>query len=206
MTTQATQARDGVLDDRDPVLDAALAAFLDFGIRRTSMGEIARRAGISPATLYRRYAQKSDVVMGVGLREAQRELGYIDHKVDTTAEPLEQLVQLHLVVAHRLRSNRLLQRVLATEPETVLPRLTLEAEPLLEIGRQYLAGFLLRLQSEGHLPAYDVAPVADWLARLAQSEILTPAATELTEAETRAFVRDHLAPFIRLSTEQGTSR
>jgi AcrR family transcriptional regulator len=206
MATATTEVqRDTVLDDRDPVLDAALAAFLDFGIRRTSMGEIARRAGISPATLYRRYAQKSDVVMAVGLREAQRDLGYIDHKVDRTAEPLEQLVQLHLVVAHRLRSNRLLQRVLATEPETVLPRLTLEAEPLLEIGRQYLAAFLLRLQAEGHLPPYDVAPVADWLARLAQSEVLTPTTTELTEAETRAFVRDHLAPFIRL-TDQGTTR
>jgi AcrR family transcriptional regulator len=192
------------LDDRDPVLDAALAAFLDFGIRRTSMGEIARRAGISPATLYRRYAQKSDVVMAVGLREAQRELAYVDHKVDTSAPPLEQLVQLYSAVAHRLRDNRLLQRVLATEPESVLPRLTLEAAPLLEIGRGYLAAFIARLQAEGHLPAYDVNPVADFLTRVAQSEILTPALAPLTEAETRAFVRDHLAPFIRLT--EGTSR
>lgn len=205
-TTSLTTGRSPTLDDRDPVLDAALAAFLDFGIRRTSMGEIARRAGISPATLYRRYAQKSDVVMAVGLREAQRDLTHIDHKVDVGAEPLEQLVQLHLVVAHRLRSNRLLQRVLATEPETVLPRLTLEAAPLLEIGRDYLAAFLGRLQDEGHLPAYDVRPVADWLARLAHSEILTPAETPLTEAETRDFVRDHLAPFIRLSVEPRSSR
>jgi AcrR family transcriptional regulator len=188
------------------VLDAALTAFLDFGIRRTSMGEIARRAGISPATLYRRYAQKSDVVMGVGLREAQRELSYIDHKIDAGAPPLEQLTQLHLVVSQRLRGNQLLQRVLATEPETVLPRLTLEADPLLEIGRSYLAGFLARLQADGHLPAYDVGPVANWLARQAQSEFLTPAESAMTEAETRAFVRDHLAPFIRLSLDEGTSR
>lgn len=201
-TDLATTA--GALDDRDPVLDAALAAFLDFGIRRTSMGEIARRAGISPATLYRRYAQKSDVVMAVGLREAQRELGYIDHKVDTSAAPLEQLTQLYTVVSHRLRANKLLQRVLATEPETVLPRLTLEAGPLLDMGRSYLAAFLLRLQHEGHLPSYDVTPVADWLARLAQSEILTPADAPLTETQTRDFVRDHLAPFVRLT--EGTSR
>jgi hypothetical protein len=50
-----------------------------------------------------------------------------------------------------------------------------------------------------------VAPVADFLTRAAQSEILTPAVAPLTEAETRAFVRDHLAPFVRLSNE-GTSR
>jgi AcrR family transcriptional regulator len=203
MATTSTElhAAGSALDDRDPVLDAALTAFLDFGIRRTSMGEIARRAGMSPATLYRRCAQKSDIVLAVGMREAQRELGYIDHKIDADAPPLEQLTQLYTVVSHRLRSNQLLRRVLATEPETVLPRLTLEAGPLLDMGRGYLAAFLTRLQADGHLPAYDVAPVADWLTRVAHSEILTPAATQLTDAEARAFVRDHLAPFVRLTPE-----
>ncbi|MFL6108785.1 MAG: TetR/AcrR family transcriptional regulator [Marmoricola sp.] len=206
MTATARLTDTSRLDDRDPVLDAALAAFLDFGIRRTSMGEIARRAGISPATLYRRYAQKSDVVMAVGLREAQRELSYVDHKVDQSAPPLEQLVQLYSAVAHRLRDNQLLQRVLATEPETVLPRLTLEAAPLLDIGHSYLAAFLTRLQSEGHLPTYDVTPVADFLTRVAQSEILTPALGPLDDAATRAFVRDHLAPFIRLNPEDSAMK
>jgi AcrR family transcriptional regulator len=41
--------------DGEKLLESALSAFLDFGIKRTSMGEIARRAGISPATLYRRF-------------------------------------------------------------------------------------------------------------------------------------------------------
>ena len=111
----------GQVDDRDPVLDAALAAFLDFGIRRTSMGEIARRAGISPATLYRRYAAKSDVVMAVGLREATRDIATIDARVDTSAPPEEQLTQMYLEVSRRVRGNKLLRRVLDTEPETVLP-------------------------------------------------------------------------------------
>jgi len=193
-----------VLDDRDPVLDAALSAFLDFGIRRTSMGEIARRAGISPATLYRRYAQKSDVVMGVGMREAQRLLSYLELHIDVAASPLEQLTALHCAVLDQLTSNELLKRVLATEPESVLPKITIDADPILEIGRGYLAAFLTRLQHEGHLPSYDVAPVADWLARLAQSEVLTPSRQPLSEAATRAFVRDHLAPFIRLTVEQRT--
>ena len=183
------------------VLDAALDAFLDFGVRRTSMGEIARRAGISPATLYRRYAQKSDVVMGVGLREAGRIMAHLEDVIDPSAPPLEQLTALHVEVAHQLRSNELLRRVLATEPETVLPKLTVDADPILESGRGYLAGFLTRLQDEGLVAPYDVAPVADWLARMALSDTLTPAKEPLTPEQTAAFVRDHLAPFIRLSLE-----
>ena len=184
--------------DRDPILDGALEAFLDFGVRRTNMAEIARRAGISPATLYRRYAQKSDIVAAVGLREAEQILAALEEAVDPTAPPLEQLTVLHLTVATRLRANKLLARVLATEPETVLPKITVEAEPILEIGRGYLAAFLTRLQDEGHLPAYDVRPVADCLARLAQSEVLTPSVEPLTDEAARDFVRGHLAPFIRL--------
>lgn len=190
--------------DHDRVLDGALEAFLDFGVRRTNMAEIARRSGISPATLYRRYAQKSDLVAAVGLREAERILAALEAAVDVTAPPLEQLTVLHLTVATRLRANKLLQRVLATEPETVLPKITVDADPILEIGRGYLAAFLTRLQEEGHLPAYDVRPVADCLARLAQSEVLTPSAEPPTDDQSRAFVRDHLAPFIRLS--EGTAR
>lgn len=193
-------------DDRDPILDAALTAFLDFGIRRTNMGEIARRAGISPATLYRRYSQKSDVVAAVGLREARRILSHLEETVDLTTAPLEQLTRVHLAVAHLLRSNDLLRRVLATEPETVLPKMTVEAQPILDIGRGYLGAFLSRLQDEGHLPVYDVAPVADVLVRLAQSEALTPASEPPTDAEASAFVRDHLAPFIRLPVEEGSAR
>src|SRR5690242_16147181 len=121
----------------DAILDAALSAFLDFGIRRTSMSEIARRAEISPATLYRRFAQKSDVVAAVGLREAHGILAELERVVDQTAPPLAQLTQLHLTVSRRLRSNDLLNRVLATEPETVLPKITVEADPILEIGRGY---------------------------------------------------------------------
>lgn len=210
MSTIAAPAPPATPANPDPILDGALAAFLDFGVRRTSMGEIARRAGISPATLYRRYAQKSDVVAAVGLREAERLLTALEHTIDVTTPALEQLTVLHQTVAARLRANELLQRVLATEPDSVLPKLTVDADPILEIGRGYLAAFLVRLQDEGHLPTYDVRPVADWLARLAQSEVLTPSKDPLTDDAARAFVRDHLAPFVRLSVpptaEQGKNR
>jgi AcrR family transcriptional regulator len=196
-----TTAAPNIVDDRDAILDGALAAFLDFGVRRTNMTDIARRAGISPATLYRRYSQKSDLVAAVGLREATRVLARLDDVIDTEATPLEQLTLLYTAVADEVRRNNLLHRLLATEPDSVLPKLTVDAEPILEIGRDYLAGFLARLQAGGHLPRYDVRPVADALTRLTQSEMLTPSKDPLTPREVRAFVRDHLAPFIRLTLE-----
>jgi AcrR family transcriptional regulator len=188
--------------DLNPVHDAALDAFIDYGIRRTSMGEIARRARLSPATLYRRFAQKGDLVQAVGLREVRRFLEAVDRNVDTSATAEDQIVSLFVSFAQGLRRHKLLQRLIATEPEIVLPQLTVKGGPVLELGRDYLAEFLRRLQAEGSLPPYDVLPVAELLARVALTMALLPA-TDIplgTDERAREFARDHIAALCLLPT------
>jgi AcrR family transcriptional regulator len=194
--------------DRTPVLDAALDAFLDFGVRRTSMGEVARRSRLSPATLYRRFAQKSDLVTAVGLREVRRLLAEVDRRIDMRATAEDQIVELFVACFEGMRENRLLNRLLSTEPEIVLPRLTLDGGPVIELGRDYLAEFLRRLQRTGDLPDYDPEPVAEVLARVALSLALTRGTTiPLHQGErTRRFVLDHVAAFVGLSGPGGDPR
>jgi AcrR family transcriptional regulator len=177
------------------LLDAALNAFLDFGIKRTSMGEVARRAGLSVATMYRRFDQKSDLIQAVGLREVSRFIEAVDCQVDRTASAEEQITELFLGFTHGLRGNELLTRLLQTEPELVLPRLTIEGYPVIELGRDYLVEFIHRLQDEGKLPDYDATPVAEIIARVSLSMALTPQ-TSLPmndDDAARRFVRQHIA-------------
>src|SRR3954451_12888688 len=54
------------------ILAAALAQFEDFGIRRTTMEDVARRARVSRVTVYRRFPQKERLVEAVILGEAYR--------------------------------------------------------------------------------------------------------------------------------------
>lgn len=182
------------------ILDAGLDAFLDFGIRRTSMGEIAKRAGISPATLYRRFAQKSDLVQAVGLREAGLFLDGVNARVDPKAGAENQVVELFLAFLDGLRHNRLLTRLLATEPEMVLPHLTINGSNVLELGRGFLAAFIRRLQADGKVPEFPADPVAEMIARVALSMVLTPQTCLplADEAAARAFARDHITVIFRL--------
>lgn len=181
---------------RGSVLDAALDAFLDFGIKRTSMGEIAKRVRISPATLYRRFAQKSDLVAALGLREVRRFLAEVDRQIDHDAAAADQITELYLAMFDGLRRNRLLHRLLYTEPEVVLPKLTTEGFPVIELGRDYLADFIRRLQSEGKLPDYDPVPLAEVLARAALSMALTPrTAIPMSDGkDARRFIQLHIVP------------
>ncbi|WP_309247546.1 TetR/AcrR family transcriptional regulator [Nocardia terpenica] len=190
--------------DRAGVLDAALLAFLDFGIKRTSMVEVARRGGLSLATLYRRFANKSDLIQAVGLRQARQFIDKADatvqRQIDRDASAEDQIVELFVAFLDGLRGNRLLDRLLKTEPETVLPYLTVQGAPVIELGRDYLAEFIARLQREGKLPQYDPLPLAEMIARTALSMALTPQTVIPLgdDAAVRQFAREHVVPGFRL--------
>ncbi|MFC9895385.1 TetR/AcrR family transcriptional regulator [Nocardia sp. NPDC127579] len=183
--------------DGEKLLESALSAFLDFGIKRTSMGEVARRAGISPATLYRRFESKNDLVEAVSVREAQRFVAEIDKRVQGIAGgPDDQLVEIFVAFIGAIAGNALLRRLLGTEPDLILPRLTTEAGPILAVGRTYLAGKLRELRpADGD---FDADLVAEVMARLAHSLALTPdGLIPLADpAAGREFARRTLLPMV----------
>lgn len=160
--------------EHDEVLDAALSAFLDFGIRRTSMGEIARRGGVSPASLYRWFGGKDGIVSAVIARDLREFTADLDNDVDLDAPPDEQLTDLTVGVARKLVSQPLLRRLIETEPDTVLRQLTVDAGPLIELGVAYLAARLQRFMDEGRMEPFDPVPVAEIFIRLFHSLVLTP--------------------------------
>ncbi|MEU5405574.1 TetR/AcrR family transcriptional regulator [Nocardia asteroides] len=190
------------VSDGEKLLDSALSAFLDFGIKRTSMGEIARRAGISPATLYRRFESKNELVEAVGVREAQRYVAEVDERVRAVTGPAEQLVEIFVAFMTTLAGNELLRRLLATEPEVVLPRLTTEGGPILAVGREYVAEKLRELQAMSPVPDFDPDLVAEIMARLALSLALTPdGLIPLDDVEAgRDFARRTLLPMVGIRT------
>lgn len=188
----------------DPaILDGALDAFLDFGIKRTSMGEIAKRSGVSPATLYRRYASKSAVITAVGFREARRFVAEVDGRVDRSAPPRAQVTEGFVAFATTLAQNKLLRRLLVTEPDVTLPYLTTEAGPLLAVGRAYLAATLHDIQPENGMTDSEVQQVAEIFARLALSLALTPDGVIPLDddAAARRFAESHLAGLVRIPVD-----
>lgn len=189
--------------DLTQILDGALSAFLDFGIKRASMGEVAKRSKLSPATLYRRFAQKTDLVEAVAIREARRFIADVDARIDHSASPHEQIAEGFVSFTKGLQGNALLTRLLVTEPEATLPMLTLRAGPFLALGRGYLAETIRRLQAEGKLAEFDAEPAAEILARLALSLALTPEGVipVADEEAARRFAAQHITRLLGLTPE-----
>jgi AcrR family transcriptional regulator len=182
------------------ILDAALAAYQEFGLRRTTMEDVARRAGIGRATLYRRFPQKSDLVAAVGLREVRRFIAQADVEISKAADAEDRMVEGFVAVVRGLREHRLLSRLLSSEPESVLPGLTLHGGPVIALARDYLKGKIEDDQRAGHLGDFDAGPLAEMLARLIHSMVLTPEGSIPTEneREMRAFARTYLVPWLKV--------
>lgn len=200
----------GAPDESDadaPILRAALEQFALTGVRRTSTDDIARRAGINRATLYRRLGAKSDIVAAAFLYEAGRVLTQIDsgtgmladHPAD--AEIDDYIVRFCTTTLVTLRDNRLLHQLLEVDRDETLRALTIGAGDVVELASAFLAERirLVRERSGGSTGASEIASLSAVLARLTQSLLLTPGGPPHlhTHAEITAFSASVLVPLIR---------
>jgi AcrR family transcriptional regulator len=193
---------DSTGEELDPVaeqiLDAALEQFQLTGMKRSSVEDVARRAGVSRVTVYRRFPRKDALIAAMAARETHRVVAAIDAQtsaVDGFSDRIAESFVLLLRVAHE---HPLMKQLLAVEPEEVLRLLTIDGEPVIAIGTAYVAAQIRRAQHEGEAPDYDPTPVAEIVARLAHSLILTPGGTIPVEDDDAAkdFARTHVAPLI----------
>jgi AcrR family transcriptional regulator len=181
------------------ILDATLEQFLAVGLRRTTIEDVARRAGVGRVTIYRRVGQKHQLVQAVILREVNRVIS----GVAATIAPLEQLeervVEAFVVGLRALREHPLLQRLLETEPEDLLPYLTIDAGASLAVGRRFIAEQIRDLAADEPTSGVDADLIAELMTRLSQSLVLTPEGGIALEDETRlrAFARACLTPILR---------
>lgn len=106
----------------DAYLDAARACILDVGWRRTTLTEVARRAGVSRMTIYRTWADMPTLLADLMTREWT---GLVATTVGTStaADPLARLVDDVVATIAALRENELFVRIVELDPELVLPYL-----------------------------------------------------------------------------------
>ncbi|KGN32111.1 TetR family transcriptional regulator [Knoellia sinensis KCTC 19936] len=170
MTAHVTSHED------DALLDAARMAFLDLGIRRASVGEVAKRAGIDRVTVYRRIGSKDELVTAVVMRDASRLFDSIRlaaSVADPSTGDAGRVVAAFVAMMRGLRDNQLLQRVMTLEPDTVLTLLTVNGSPIL-LAAIDVAAELLRGDGSVAVDEDDVLARAEIVVRLAHSFILTP--------------------------------
>lgn len=110
-------------EPRDAYLDAARECILDVGWRRTTLTEVARRAGVSRMTIYRTWSDMPQLLGDLMTREWQQMLAEVPTYDGSDAPGAAQIGEGILRVVEALRGNELFTRILDLDPELLLPYL-----------------------------------------------------------------------------------
>lgn len=159
---------------RQKILDCARELFLEFGLRRTSMEDVAKKVGIGRATLYRRYSDKNQLFLAVIMRGVQDDLKAIENAIQASPDYLDGLIEAFVLAVQLIHENSLLTRLLQTEPDDVLPSLTVEFSGILGFARDYAANRIEKGQALGQIRQGPPLVIAETMMRLTQSLMLTP--------------------------------
>lgn len=183
---------------RQRILDAARDLYIEQGLRGTTMEDVARRAGMGRATVYRRFSEKGYLFQALVMREAQRDLVEVEKAIRHFTSYLDGLLEAFVMAVTLIHRNPLLSHLLTNERDHVVPFMTTHFGDILNFSRLYLAGQIALGQKAGHIRQIPADVVAEMFLRLSQSLTLSPEGVinARNESSLRRFVDQLLRPLL----------
>lgn len=191
------------------ILEAAFEAAVDHGLRRLTVAEIARRAGVTKVTLYAYFPSKDAIV--TAMIAAQLD-AFFTQSEEFSAQFPDLAERIPETFAHAfllLREHPLVRRILRTEPETLIPYIT-EGSPFLTLVREWVrdrwSGAIAELSGMNpNSPGARerIALVAELVVRLGHSLLLIPESLQPLQTQEQASELTHawIMPVIRAAGE-----
>ena len=107
-------------EKKEAVRRAALELFEAYGPRKVSVNDVARKAGVSPVTIYNHFGSKQELVRAVIRQMLETSLAEFREIIAGTQPYVERLRQIFLFKQERLRilNSEMLKAVLSEDPET----------------------------------------------------------------------------------------
>jgi AcrR family transcriptional regulator len=143
----------------DAVLDATRSSVLAVGVRRTTLTDVARRAGVSRMTLYRLVPDVTTLILEVMTQEFAALLADAEAAAARKRSARARIVSTTVEVARRLPDEPLFRRIVDVDPELLLPYLT----DRVGSTQRLAAGHVRRMLADG---------VADGSVRRADLDVL----------------------------------
>jgi AcrR family transcriptional regulator len=178
-------------DQLDHIVNTALELFIENGIKRTRIEDVAQRAGLGRATVYRAIKDKNTLVKAVVSKECIRALRLVEAEVQHLDSRRKQALEGFIQVVLLASRHPLIKKLSDSEPEMILPLLTLDSGDLFDAAKLRIRHYVEIVKADGEL-IDNIEPdhIAELCLRLVQSFVLTPAGSfhRRSEKKLRAFV------------------
>jgi AcrR family transcriptional regulator len=174
------------------ILDATVREAAVTGLRRLAIDDVARRAGTTRVTVYRRFGRREQLIEAMAVRETRRFIAAITAATASSETFEERLAEAFVAGLRFMHAHPVARRAIESEPEAIVQYLEAEDGQLLRMGRDFVAGGL-RAAGVEH-PDIDAA--AETITRVFVSFLLLPRSVVALDDEdaVRAYVRACVAP------------
>lgn len=168
-------------DLRTRLLEGTYRCIAEHGLAATSLEDAARESGVSRATLYRYFPGGRDELVGAVITYETLRFFQTLAEAISGAPDLEALIVDGIVFAHEaVDGHVVLQKILETEPERLLPQLSIESSRLVGlISAFFEAQFAVHQLAQG----VDATEAAEYVARMTLSFIGSPGGWDLSDRE-----------------------
>lgn len=183
---------------RERILEATYDCVARYGIGKTTVEDAARAAKVARATVYRYFpGGKDQLILETIAWESARFFARLAEAVND-ARSLGELLEELLVFGHRaVEEHAVLQKILETEPELLLPRLTVGSDRLVLIIQPFLMPWLA---PDDLAPGLTPAAAAEYLSRMLLSHIGAQGSWDLSDpGQVHRLVREQFLPGILAS-------
>jgi AcrR family transcriptional regulator len=180
---------------RERILLAAHDTMRRFGIRRTTMEDVARRANMSRAAVYRYFPDKPALVDAVLIHNGHLVREQLTTRLQGARSFADKCV-LAAQFGQRMPVDGLLLALNETEPETLALLLTTGAAPFLERAARFWLPHVTDAQERGEVRSdLDARGTAEWVARSIYALSVIPTITfDRRDPEAlERFVRTYIA-------------
>jgi AcrR family transcriptional regulator len=157
MTTQRHIVPDEETTTADRLLDAAYACVMDVGLRRTTVADVARRAGVSRMTVYRQGADLDTLIGALLKRELVAVLDQAQQEVALLPTSRQRLVEASVLAVERIGRHPLYRRVLDLDPELLLPLIVDRFGSTQVAAREFVRQQLDKGQQDGSIRVADAS-------------------------------------------------
>ena len=154
-------------DIGDRILDAAASCVAAYGVDRVTLAEIARRAGVSRPTVYRRWPDTRSILAAL----LTARITDVLHEAPSRGVGREPLVQRIVAVAEHIRRDDVISSVLHSAPELAMIYIAERLGTSQQILIDAVAAEIKAAQDEGSVRAGDPRQLAAMCLLITQSTV-----------------------------------